>query len=308
MRSRLYIRIARAAIAGGANWVKSCSVSAGWRRSCVLALVMLCCTRRSRVDRVGLVGGQVGEQHRHPVLVRVVLVAGAHADRHRRDEALVRQARRARCRYRRSVPEHSAITTSLNVQPNGPADLLGVLERDRRVGEAPVRRDRRVPRRARRRASAAAPAGRRPRSADRCAAAGAAGRRAGRASAGRSTSAIARSPALPRRRAQLAERAHRQPDRTSPGCARTRTSVRCSSSLVGRHLVGRPRRRLAGRAGSRARCRGSAASISAPDAPSIVAWCTLVSWAMRRAAVDALDDVQLPQRRGCGRAGGRGCG
>ena len=117
MRSRLYIRIARAAMAGGANCVKSCSVSAGIAANCVLAFVMLCWTRRRRAERIGLVGGQVGEQHRHPVLVHVVLVAGAHAHRHGGDEALRPAGQSCSMRYCRSVPEHSAMTTSLNVHP-----------------------------------------------------------------------------------------------------------------------------------------------------------------------------------------------
>ena len=48
MRRRLYIRIARAATAGGANWVKSCSVSAGMAAKFSFAAVMLCCTRCNR--------------------------------------------------------------------------------------------------------------------------------------------------------------------------------------------------------------------------------------------------------------------
>ena len=48
MRSRLYMRMARAATAGGANWVKSCSASAGMAANCSFAAVMACCTRRRR--------------------------------------------------------------------------------------------------------------------------------------------------------------------------------------------------------------------------------------------------------------------
>ena len=48
MRGRLYMRIARAATAGGATWVKSWSVSAGTAAKLVLAAVMLCCTRCRR--------------------------------------------------------------------------------------------------------------------------------------------------------------------------------------------------------------------------------------------------------------------
>ena len=53
MRSRLYIRIARAAMAGGANWVKSVNASAGIAANWSFAFVMLCCTRRSRFTGSG---------------------------------------------------------------------------------------------------------------------------------------------------------------------------------------------------------------------------------------------------------------
>ena len=80
----------------------------------------------------------------------VVLGAGAHADRHHRDQRFVGQAivlrqvaaQRARAQRHDDVVERA---------PDGVAHALGVGQRHRRVGEAAVGADGRVPRRARRR-------------------------------------------------------------------------------------------------------------------------------------------------------------
>ena len=141
--SPVITRVARAAIAGGMNSAKSCISVAGtalWR---LLAEAIALCISRQPLARVGLVGRQRDDHHRDLVAELALLPLAAHRDRHHRQQRLSRQlvvidqpaAQRARAHRHHDVVDR---------QPERVLDGLDVVQRERAEAEAPVGRDRAV--------------------------------------------------------------------------------------------------------------------------------------------------------------------
>ena len=131
--------MARANTAGGGNWVKSVSDSAGTASNSCLASTMASWTWRTRSSGSGSSTGSEAK------IADTRLVHRSASSPVRTETGIMAtsgSSGSASCSssHVRSPPAHTAITTSLTVAPERALDVLDGLERHRPEREAPVRR------------------------------------------------------------------------------------------------------------------------------------------------------------------------